>query len=160
MNIKQRAFEIYKQHIELAKTDGRLFRKTVMAQIQTETGCTEASAATAYNWAKKSMPVEGLGRAPVSANVRKPVARVRPAAVKPDNECYSVIEIVDGLVGRYQSFELQGDASERFDERVEAFPNTTWVLIQGLGPNHGDNYRLEPDEAEIKRYQPVDTAVV
>lgn len=160
MNAKDRAVEIYKQHIALASTDGRLFRKTVMEQLKAETGCSQAAAATHYNNAKKAMPVEGLGRAPVAPGVRKMggAKAKKDEDLVPDNECFSVIELVnDGtgeVVGRCQSFILQGDASEKFDQKKEAWPNSTWVMIQGLGPNSGDNFKLEPGEKEIKRYAP------
>lgn len=54
MNAKERAIEIYKQHLGLASTDGRLFRKTVMDQLMAETGCSLAAAATFYNTVKGS----------------------------------------------------------------------------------------------------------
>ena len=161
MSAKERAVEIYQQHIALATTDGRLFRKTVMDQLMAETGCSLAAAATHYNNAKKTAPVEGLGRPAANKNVRKPGAGKGKAAVEiPDNECFTVLELVkqgnDVTVGRCQSFELQGDASETFDSKAEAWPNVTWVMIQGLGPNHGDTFKLEAGEKEIKRHEPVD----
>ena len=47
---------------------------------------------------------------------------------------------------------MQGDASEAFDARIEFTPRNDWVMIQGLGPNSGDTFKLEPGEKEIKRY--------
>ena len=159
MNAKQRAIEIFNQHIALATSDSRLFRKTVMDQLIAETGCSTAAAATHYNNAKKAAPViNGLGRAPLPKGVRKMGKGKPQAEVIPDDECYTVIELVatesGQTVGRCQSFELQGDASEKFDDRVKYYPNCTWVMIQGLGPNHGDTFKLEADEKEIKRYSP------
>jgi hypothetical protein len=126
-----------------------------------ETGCSLAAAATHYNNAKKANPVEGLGR-PVNNKVQRKTSpnRAKSEQILPDNECFTVVELVqhdgsDMVVGRCQSFELQGDASEKFDEKVEAHPECTWLLIQGLGPNHGDVFKLEPDEKEIKRHEPV-----
>ena len=55
-------------------------------------------------------------------------------------------------VGRTQAFLMQGDASECFDGKAEAWPNSNWVMIQGLGPNHGDLFKLGDGEKEIKRY--------
>lgn len=160
MNAKERAIEIFNQHIALASTDPRLFRKTVREQLMKETGCSEAAASTHYNNCKKThAPIEGLGRAPVGPGVRKmggKVAKVKE--VVPDDECFSVIELVPGetgiTVGRCQSFLLQGDASEKFDEKVAAWPTREWVMIQGLGPNHGDNFKLASGEKEIKRFAP------
>lgn len=119
-----------------------------------------ASAATHYNNCKRAVPVEGLGRAPVPKGVRKMggAKAKKDEDLVPDEECFTVLELVknDGgfTVGRCQSFILQGDASEKFDGKVETWPNRTWVMIQGLGPNSGDNYKLGPGEKEIKRYSP------
>lgn len=160
MNAKERALELYQQHLELAKTDGRRFRKMIMETLQTEyPGMSVASAATHYNNAKKANPVEGLGRAPVPAGVRKPGGRgKKQEPLQDDNDCFSVLELrqVENTttVARCQSFAFQGEAGETFDRKVESWPGSVWVLIQGLGPNSGDNYRLEPGEREIKRYSP------
>jgi hypothetical protein len=158
MSAKDRAVEIFNQHIALAATDCRLFRKTVMDQLKAETGCSQAAAATHYNTAKKAAPiVKGLGRSTPARTARKtPTGKAIDTV--PDNECFSVMELVQGesgmSVGRYQAFLLQGDASEKFDEKVEAWPGKTWVMIQGLGPNSGDNFKLSAGEKEIKRYAP------
>jgi hypothetical protein len=156
MNAKQRAIEIYNDHLALASTDGRGFRKTVMDQLMAETGCSLAAAATHYNNAKKqAAPVEGLGRAPAPKGLRKPGGKGKKQEdLQDDNECFTVIEIRDGCVGRCQSFLMQGDASEKFDDKVVAWPHSTWVMIQGLGPNSGDTFKLDTGEKEIKRYEP------
>lgn len=158
---KERAAEIYKAHLELAATDGRLFRKTVMDQLMSELGVSLASAATHYNNCKKqAAPVEGLGRPPVSKNLKKPGGgkAKNQLEVAPDDECFAVMELVKNgaefTVGRYQSFLLQGDASEKFDEKIEAWPFSSWVMIQGLGPNSGETYKLSGGEKEIKKYEP------
>lgn len=160
MNAKERCAEIYNQHLALASSDGRSFRKTVMDQLMAETGCSLAAAATHYNNSKKlAAPVEGLGRAPAPKGLRKPGGKGKAQEqLQDDNECFTVIEIKDGAVGRCQSFLMQGDASEKFDEKVEAWPFSTWVMIQGLGPNSGDNYKLDSGEKEIKRYEPEEVA--
>lgn len=156
MSNKEKALEIYNRHIALASTDGKLFRKTVMDEIMRELNASISSAATLYNTAKKTIPVDGLGRPdrPATAHSileKKPLTKL---SLKPENECFAVIEIVDGLVGRYQSFEMQGDASEIFDEKIVAWPNSEWIMIQGLGPNHGDKFSIKDTEKEIKRYKP------
>ncbi len=158
MNAKTRAVEIYNEHLALASTDGRSFRKTVMDQLMAETGCSLAASATHYNNAKKAAPVEGLGRAPTPKGVRKPSSGPgkKSADRQPDNECFTVIELLkDGNayeVGRCRSYLTQGDASEDFDEKIEAYPKGSWIMIQGLGPCHGDTFRLDADEKEVKRY--------
>lgn len=167
MNVKERAKEIYEAHIELAKTDGRLFRKTVLNQLMAETGCSVPAAATHYNNAKKAYEatngaIQGLGRPAAAPGVRKMGGAKSKSKedLVPDNECFAVMELVKSteggtVVGRYQSFLMQGDASETFDEKVEAWPNSQWVMIKGLGPNSGDTFKLEPGEKVIKEYQPV-----
>jgi hypothetical protein len=161
MNAKERALEIYNHHLALASADGRGFRKTVMDQLMEETGCTLAAAATHYNNAKKAVPVEGLGRAPAPKGIRKPGAsKGKSKELVPDEECFSVLELVTAesgavAVGRCQSFLLQGDASETYDNKVNSWPNSNWVLIQGLGPISGESYKLTEGEKEIKRHNAV-----
>jgi hypothetical protein len=166
MNAKTRAIELYNEHLALASTDGRNFRKTVMDTLMAETGCTLAAAATHYNTAKKqSAPVQGLGRAPVAKGVRKPGAnKGKPDAVQDDDECYTVLELLkhkdDVTVGRCRSHLMQGDASEDFDDRIKFNPPSVWIMIKGLGPIHGDTFKLGDGEVEIKRYTPAVEAVV
>lgn len=158
MGNKEISAEIYAKHLHLASTDGRLFRKTVMDEIMERTQCSLAASATYYNNCKKAAPVEGLGRAPAPKGVQKPGSK-KPKADDPevaDDDCFSVLELVqrDGniQVGRCQSFVMQGDASEKFDDKVVAWPTCSWVMIKGLGPNSGDTYKLGAGEKEIKRY--------
>lgn len=162
MNAKQRAVELYQLHIALASTDGRLFRKTVMDTLMAETGCSLAAAATHYNNAKKAQPIEGLGRVPAPAGLKKPgttSTKPKEGELQEDNDCFTVIELVPAgpdnySVGRCQSFLMQGDASEKFDSKTESWPKCHWIMIQGIGPNHGDTFKLEPGEKEIKSYHP------
>ncbi len=164
-NIKDRATEIYQMHIALASTDGKLFRKTVMGQIMQEFNATIASAATHYNNCKKAAaPIVGLGRPAVSPTVRKPGSKGKAETIQEDNDCFSVIELLkhndDVTVGRCCAHLMQGDASEEFDERIQYSPSNEWVLIQGLGPCHGDSFKLGAGEKEIKRYTPKVVAIV
>jgi hypothetical protein len=167
MNAKQRAIEIYNEHLALASADGRNFRKTVMDQLMAETGCTLAAAATHYNNAKKNAaPIEGLGRPAAPKGIRKPGAnKAGKEVLQEDNECFSVIELLKHhdtsiTVGRCYAHLLQGDASEEFDERIKYKPHNAWVMIQGLGPLHGETFKLEKEEKEIKRYTPEMEATV
>ena len=166
MNAKLRAVELYAMHIALATTDGKLFRKTIMDTLQSETGCTLAAAATHYNNAKKNAaPVQGLGRPAMSPNVRKPGNKKSGVdTLQDDNDCFTVIELLkhnDGItVGRCASHLMQGDASEDFDNRIKYLPSNTWLMIQGLGPLSGETFKLGDGEAEVKRYTPKDEAVV
>jgi hypothetical protein len=154
-SMKDRSMEIYQQYIALAPVDGRLFRRKVLDQLMEEFKCSVASAATYYNNCKKSLPpVEGLGRVPAPKGLRKPNSKGKVIEdLQEDNDCFSVIELNgNNSVGRYHSFLMQGDASEYFDEKIAAWPNSVWVLIRGLGPNPGDDFKLEQGEEEIKRY--------
>lgn len=162
---KQRAIELYNHHIALASTDGRLFRKTVMDELMSETGCTLAAAATHYNTAKKAAPVTGLGRAPSANSATRKPGKAKAEELQDDNECFSILELKkvgedNYNVGRCRSFLLQGDASEAFDEKAELNPVHTWVMIKGLGPLSGTAFKLSEGESEIKRYTPAVEAVV
>lgn len=162
---KDTAQIIYAKHIELATTDGRLFRKTVMDEIMATCGCTLAASATFYNHCKKaSAPIEGLGRVVVSKNVRKPGNKNKGEVLQDENDCYTVLELLkhkdDVTVGRCCTHLLQGDASEDFDERIQYKPSKVWIMIKGFGPNHGDSFKLSDGEIEIKRYTPAVEVVV
>jgi hypothetical protein len=155
-----RAMEIYNQHIALASVDGRLFRKTVREQIMSELGSSDAAASTFYNNCKKAhAPVEGLGRAPVPKGLRKPGATKVKAdeELQDDNECHTIMEIINDKVCRCESFLLQGDASECFDSKTDLWPTSKWVHIQGLGPNSGETFKLDAGEKLIKEYSPKQT---
>ena len=66
----------------------------------------------------------------------------------------------DTTVGRCRSHLMQGDASEDFDDRIKFNPPSAWIMIKGLGPIHGDSFKLGAGEVEIKRYTPAVEAVV
>lgn len=157
MSAKERAIELYLEHIALATTDGRLFRATVMEKLMQELNISIASAATHYNTAKKLHPVEGLGRVPLAPGVKKlstkPVTQKVDAASIPEEDCFTVVEYTNRngshFVGCTQSFVLQGEASEYFDERVALWPQFNWLMIKGLGPNPGEEIKKE---VEIKRH--------
>ena len=157
---KDTAQIIYTKHIGLASTDGRNFRKTVMDEIMATCGCTLAASATFYNNCKKAgAPIEGLGRAPVAPGTRKPNAtKSTNDELQADNDCFTVVEMLkhnDGYTaGRCRSYLMQGDASEAFDDRIKYKPPTIWVMISGLGPNHGDAFKLWGAEKVIKQYIP------
>lgn len=157
MNAKQRAEELYRHHIAQASVDGRAFRKLIMETLQKEfPGMSVASAATYYNNCKKAQPVAGLGRPPRAENANK---KLKSTADEVDEECYSVLELVKSgryvLVGRCQSFLYRGEAGETFDQKRSTWPNSTWVVIKGLGPASGEVYKLESDESELGRHEPV-----
>lgn len=164
--IKARALEIYTSHLALIEISGTTFRKTVIQQFMKEFDVSLASASTHYNNCKKSSaPVEGLGRAPISKNVRRPGGKGKvQEAIQDDNECFTVIELLQHIqgetVGRCYSHCLQGDASEEFDKRIQYNPPNVWVIIQGLGPLHGEEFKLNSGEVEIKRYTPAVIAIV
>ena len=155
MNAKERATEIYTQHLALAAANGKGFRKTVMDQLMTETGCSLAAAATHYNNAKKLGPVViGLGRAAVPKTLRK-MSKGKPEELEVEElDCFTVIEVVEEgtnkTVGRTHAYEGLGLARIKYRECISRHPGSTWVLMQGLGPIHGDGYKLETGEAELE----------
>lgn len=155
---KQISTEVYAKHLHLAETSSRQFRKTVMCELMELTGCSLAAAATYYNNCRKeSASTDVSDKGIVVKSNRKASKNRSKEELQPDNECFSVLELMlneagETIVGRCQSFLMQGDASECFDSRVECFSDTNWILIQGLGPNHGDVYKLDIGEKEVKRY--------
>lgn len=155
-SIREQALEIYKKHIALASTDGKLFRKTVLDEYMATFGCSVASAATHYNNSKKVAPVEGLGRLTANRSAKKQNLGKNDEVLQDDNDCFSVLELIPNengfKVGRCQSFLAQGDASETFDIKHVTWPKVGWVLIRGLGPISGELYRLSEGEKEIKRH--------
>lgn len=155
------AERIFRQHLHMAATDGRVFRRTVMDQIMAESGCTDSSAATQYNNVKKRLVNEipaGLGRQPKVSPQANPDSG-QPAVDEDDPsfglDCWTVVELTGGepwTVGRTRSYQTRGDASEDFDTSVTRWPSSSWVMIQGLGPISGTNYRLGAGEVEVNRY--------
>lgn len=161
---------IFRQHLHMAATDGRVFRRTVMDQIMAESGCTDSSAATQYNNVKKRLVNEipaTLGRQTRPATVTPPLEPEISGVIRHVNpresedagfgqDCWSVVELVGSpaspTVGRTRSYQTQGDASEDFDSSRNRWASSTWVLIQGLGPLSGTPYRLEEGEREINRW--------
>lgn len=158
-SIKERAMEVYNEHLHLAAENGRLFRKTVMDQLQKEFNASLASVATHYNNCKKAAPpIEGLGRAAVPKTVRKmPKGKTVEPEIE-DDDCFTVLEVlIDGsskTVGRTHSYEDLGLAKIKLSECLVRSPNVTWCLIQGLGPNHGDNFKLGAGEKMLEEHSP------
>lgn len=154
MSLKERAQELWNQRVATAAKDPRAFRGGIIETLKAEFGCSTATASTQYNNVKKrSPPVEGLGRAP---GVKRQPKAVNPVETEDaDSACYSVIELTPHgksyQVGRTRAFILQGDASEIYDTACQSYPNSVWVMIKGIGPFHGDSYRLASGEYEIKR---------
>ena len=160
MNAKTRATELFMENLELSKTDQTAFRRKVMHTLIAEFSVdgrvmSIASAATLYNNAKKAAEqaglVQGLGRTKpktaCSTGSNKPCKRDKQDLV-PDDQCYTVLELVDGNVGRCRSFLSEEDAREHLRMR-RSTTATEWKLIQGLGPNSGDVYRLGIEEKEL-----------
>lgn len=155
---RERAIEIYQQHCALLDQDRRLFRKTVMDQLQSELGISLPSAATHYNTARQHFnPALATTADPAVRVVRPGGTPRKKTAVKPDDQCYAVIEITadssgTAVVGRYRSFLERPEAENYYQTRMVTWPGSTWVLVNGLGPNSGDPYRLEAGERELRRY--------
>ena len=72
------------------------------------------------------------------------------------DKVYTVIELIETgkhyTVGRSVSFDLQGDASEYFDECSIRSPALHWTMILGLGPMPDQHFKLANDEEIIKQY--------
>ena len=150
MLIKDRAQQLWQERVSTAAENPMGFRKGIIDTLVAEFGCSVATASTQYNTVKKKNPeVPGLGRKRVE---RAPRAK----DTEPDDEpCYSVLELEKVgnhlRVARSRAFILQGDASETYDIACQTYPNNIWVMLYGIGPVYGENYRLASGEREIKR---------
>ena len=119
-------------------------------------GLSAPNASAYYNKCKKESPqIPGLGRPQHTAGVRKLNNTDSFITEVDDDDCFTVLEILSSpddvqTVGRCYSFVLQGDASECFDAKSETWNKSKWVMIRGLGPNHGDVYKLSKTEELIK----------
>jgi hypothetical protein len=161
---KERAVELFNANIgmieEINQTE---FRRHVMNTLIEEFSTPEkemtiAAAATHYNNAKKLAEsqglVSGLGRstpAPVAGTtIIKPKKTVEKKTID-DDACFTVVEVVGGETRRTMSFIANGDASEHFEACYLSFPehSKNWRLIQGLGPNSGEPFRLQAGEKDI-----------
>ena len=165
MTLKETAERVFRDLVHLK--DEPDFRKKVMDRIVAETGCSTASAATNYNTIKKKIEqespdlVRGLGRQRGNSAI-KHKKRVKED-IQPDDECFTVSELVkknDALiVGRCQSFLTQDEGVDYYHKMIVMWPRARWALIQGLGPNSGDEFVLETNERELMRHIPNDQEV-
>ena len=152
MLIKDRAQQLWQERVSTAAENLMGFRKGIIDTLVAEFGCSVATASTQYNAVKnRNPPVPGLGRQRAAAP-----AQQRPNEDEDEDEpCYSVLELEPSgrhyRVARSRAFLLQGDASETYDIACQSYPNSVWVLIYGIGPLHGERYRLSSGEREIKR---------
>ena len=163
MSNQTRAMEIFNQHLAMASVDGRTFRRTVREQIMAELGSSGSAASTYYNNCKKEHEekvgeIPGLGRGHVAPGNRKvePAHSPKPMIDEevPEELCFTVLEVDNlGEVGRTQSFIFQEDAGECLKSRRVSWPKSTWVLVQGLGPNPGEIYK-RINGTELGRYSP------
>ena len=165
MNAKTRAVELFNEHIALSTTDQTAFRRLVMNTLIAEFSLPDkpmsiAAAATHYNNAKKGAEaagtVSGLGRTVTKVidpdAVVATVGKIKKAgkAIVDDSACFTVIEVIDGIVCRCRSYLDIGEARDDVYDRREFSSFERWKLIQGLGPNSGETYRLRDDEKEIE----------
>lgn len=156
---KEIAHTIYHKHIDLASTDGRSFRKTVLEEMVAVMGCSWAAACTHYNNCKKAGPkIEGLGRPEVSDAVRKIPKGTASQQEVSEEECYTVMEVLENgtsaTVGRTHSFEGLGLARIKLKEMIARAPARKWQLILGLGPLAGETYKLAEDEKILVEHIP------
>lgn len=149
-NTKERALEIFKEHLHLIPTEGQtVFRKTVMTQIMAEFLTNLSSAATHYNNAKKTAEnqnlITGVGRNNAS----------KKNTDSSSENCYTVCEVIVNeatntqVVNRTRSYFTEEEARAVRKQRMSRPSESVWKLIKGLGPNVGDTYKLDETEIEL-----------
>lgn len=147
--------QLFHEHSELISSDPILFRKRVVRHLKERTGWERTDALQEYErvlkFFKKENP-EFVAPLFDAAAARK-AEKTKKKDLQPDDECYSILEILqESIVGRCQSFLTEDEARDKFNKKCALWPNTMWVLIKGLGPNSGDKYKLEAGEIELQCY--------
>lgn len=142
---QKRALQLCQANQEMARLDPVGYRREVIIKLVEQFGISVSTAAVYFNQARKAL---NPAAAPIKGKV--PVTKLPKID---ENDCYSVIEVLDqgkhGVVGRTRSFMLQGDASEHYDSMLTRSPESRWVLIYGLGPIHGEHFKLSQGERVI-----------
>ena len=158
--IKARAYEIFLEHLPKAEINQTTFRRLVVDLIIAEFSTPEkpmslAASASHYNTAKKRAEAEGrvtgLGRPPKDPNeVAKEKATSSTKPPFDDEDCITVLEIIDGVVTRTGSYLDEAFARQELAKRRSSRFPTTWKIIKGLGPNVGDVYKLLDGEYDME----------
>lgn len=151
LDAKIRANQLFHDHLHMIANSQTEFRRAVMqALIDEGIVTTVAAAATHYNNAKKAAErsghVTGLGRTQATASSDKKSSK---DILISDDECFTVLEILDNVVVRTESFAAEEPARKKYKERLSGRIPAVWKLITGLGPNVGDTYRLLDGESEL-----------
>jgi len=158
-DIKVRAYEIFVENLHIAETNQTIFRRLVVDTIIAEFATVErpmslAASAAHYNTAKKLAEskglVSGLGRPPKDPSQSKPEKLNGSKQPFDDEDCFTVLEIVNGVVTRTGSFLNEELARKKLAERRSSKFPTTWKFIKGLGPNVGDTYKLGDLEVDLE----------
>lgn len=158
-DIKVRAFEIFVENLHMAQTNQTIFRRFVVDTIIAEYATPEkpmslAASAAHYNTAKKLAEskglVSGLGRPPKDPNEAKPEKSNGSRMPFDDEDCFTVLEIINGVVTRTGSYLDEALARKKLAERRSSKFPTTWKFIKGLGPNVGDVYKLTDLETDME----------
>lgn len=148
---KLRAITLFNENMYMINESQTQFRKKVMQTLMAEFNISQAASATHYNNAKKLAEkdgiIVGLGRGSDAVGDRR---RSNPNdRLIHDDDCFTVLEVIDDAVTRTQSFIDEELARTKLKERLSAKIPTTWKLIRGLGPNVGDTYKLSESEKEL-----------
>ncbi len=151
MNAKELALKLFDDHIDMAYTDPKGFRKLIMDTLREKIGCSIPASATHYNNAKKSRaPIEGLGRLPSGKGKGNKTVQLEQEQLL---ECFSTIELVGESVGRTYSYSTVAEAEKEANSRLNRHGGV-WLVIKGMGPNPGEKFKLESGE-EILCQNPV-----
>lgn len=126
------ARRIFAEHIELAKTDGKRFRKVVLAEMVGQIGVSTNSAASMYNVCKKEAEASGLlaqgqiGRTPKADTVD---AAIAAAQNKIMGEILDLCDRSDPGIG-------PAAAKADIQEPAEKPGDTAWAHVNGTDVNY------------------------
>jgi hypothetical protein len=177
MSDRGTAIKIFESHVPALRADTMSleeFRVTVTAQIATALNMKVDDCGYLFSKARRASERSGkyndidfgaAKRAEPVARVRATetyvpsdtsggtahaqVTAVRPGKGRLDLTCFTVLEVLpDNAVGRTVSFNDREVAIGRYRAKA-ASGSAVWKLIVGLGPNPGEEFRLQDDEKDI-----------
>ena len=141
MSNRQTAHEIFAKHKALASNEVQ-FKNTVINEIIVTTGCGLRTANVFFNDALKSAPsIKGVKRIKVKKFTNTKTEETVESSEEEDLPCFTVIEVVSNTINYTMSYSTRPEAERHFNTKLKYWPNQDWILIDGLGPNVGHEFR-------------------
>lgn len=141
MSNRQQAHDIFAKHKHLADNPEQ-FKNTVINEIISVTGCGLRTANVFFNDALKSTPsIKGVKRIMVKKFTSPKTKESVESSEDEDSTCFTVIEVVNNAIHYTVSYSDRKEAEKQFNTKLKFWPDQDWLLIEGLGPNVGHEFR-------------------